>query len=302
VAPANITQLKLSLTLLLPLLALAQVPDSVAPVTAAPVLDSVDLSSRTVVISIDDGYHSVFTAVYPALKRHGYTMTLALITDYVGQGKSSYRPSSRFMNRTEIQELIDSCAIEVASHSQSHPFLTKLDSAAAWSEISGSKAIIESLFGQDVYTFVYPYGDVDARIRRFARRAGYRLGRAVRPGDPNFWADPFRLPCYELRKETPLSDAKRYISSHKITILLLHQVTDIPVSFTQWSRSDFDSLLGWLDRGDARVTTLSALYREWWLKKLAEFMDEVARAFPDRRKTLLFEDVNIDITGTSHPR
>jgi len=297
---ANINQLNLSLTLL-PLFLLTQAPDTLAR-PAVPSLDSLDLSGHVVVLSADDGYHSMFTAVYPLLKRYGFTMTLALITDFVGKGKPSYGPSSGFMNRSEIQELIDSCAIEVASHSKSHPFLTKLDSAKAWSEIADPKSIIESLFGQEVYTFVYPYGDMDSRVRRFTRRAGYKLGRAVRPGDPNFWADPFRLPTFELRMETPLADVQRHISRHKTTILLFHQVVPNPTAFTQWSTSDFDSLMVWLDRTNVRVTTLRALYREWWLKRLAEYMDDVARAFPDRRKVLLFEDVNIDITGTSHPR
>ncbi len=292
--------MNISLTLLLPLL-LAQVPDS-APRPADPGIDSLDLSGHTVVLSIDDGYHSVFSDVYPLLKQHDYPMTLAVITDYLGTGQPSYGRSNRFMNRAEIQEMIDSCHIEVASHSRSHAFLTKLDSARAWSEIAGSKVILESLFGQDVYTFVYPYGDVDTRMRRLTRLAGYKLGRAVRPGEPNFWTEPYRLPTYELRREVQLADAQRRISSRRTTILLLHQVADTPVAFTEWSKSDFARLLDWLDRTNVRVTTLSGLYREWWLKKLAQYMDEVARAFPDRRKQLLFENVNIDITGTSHPR
>jgi len=177
-----------------------------------------------------------------------------------------------------------------------------MDSAKTWSEIAGSKTALETLFGRDVISFVYPYGDMDTRVRRFTRRAGYKLGRAVRPGDPNLWADPYRLPTFELRRETRLSEAKRYVSRHRTTILLLHQIVPSPAAFTQWSRADFSELVAWLDRTKVRVTTLAGLYREYWVKRLERFMDEVAQAYPDRRKQLLFENVDVDATGTSNPR
>ena len=87
--------------------------DSVGPVT----MDTVDLSDRTVIFTIDDGYHSVFTNAYPLFKKHDMPFTLGVITDYVRSGKPSYEPAAGFMKRSEIQELIDSLGIEIASHS-----------------------------------------------------------------------------------------------------------------------------------------------------------------------------------------
>ncbi len=264
--------------------------------------DTLDLSGHTVVFSIDDAYHSVFTNVYPLLKRHGMTMTLGVITDYVRGGKPAYKPSAGFMKRSEIQELVDSLDIEVASHSISHPFLTRLDSAEAWKEIHTSKATLESIFDCEVVTFVYPYGDVNSRIRRFVRSAGYKMGRAVRPGTPDFWTRPYSLPTVELRKETRLADIKRQIRRRNTTILLLHQIVDNPTVFTQWNTTDFTELVEWLDWKQVRVPTLTWLYRDWWYRKMGLFMEEVAASYPDRRKKLLFEDVDIDATQAPHPR
>lgn len=264
-------------------------------------VDSVDLSDRTVVFSIDDGYHSIFADAYPLFKQHGMPFTLGVITDYVRSGEPTYGPSGGFMKRSEIQELIDSLDIEVASHSMSHPYLTRVDSATARMEIQGSKAILESLFGREVITFVYPYGDMNAGVRRMVERAGYRIGRAARPGTPNFWVDPYRVPMYELRMETRLADVMNHIHRRKTTVLLVHQVVTEPRVFTEWSLADFSELLAWLDRGNARVVTLSALFREWWVEKLVRFMEEVAAAYPDGRKQLLFEDVDVDATKAAHP-
>jgi hypothetical protein len=92
------------------------------------------------------------------------------------------------------------------------------------------------------------------------------------------------------------------VQRRKTTILLAHQVVEEPTVFTQWSLSDFAELMDWLDRGNARVITLSELFREWWVEKLVRFMEEVAAAYPDRRKQLLFQHVDVDATQAAHPR
>jgi peptidoglycan/xylan/chitin deacetylase (PgdA/CDA1 family) len=275
-------------------------PDSGAGIPDMPE-DVPDLTGHTVVFSVDDGYHSVFTNVYPLLKRYRMTMTLGVITDYLRGGNPSYNPSAGFMRKSEIQELIDSCDIEIASHSLSHPFLTRLDSGSAWREIKNSKTILESLFGQEVVTFVYPYGDMNRSIRDMVKRSGYRMGRAVRPGTPDFEKDPLRLPIIELRRETRLEDLKKSVSRRKTTILLMHQIIENPTVFTQWNLTDFVELVDWLDRANVRVTTLSELYREWWYRSIGEFVERISAAYPDSRKELLFQQVDIDATQAFHP-
>lgn len=260
------------------------------------------LAGRTVVLSVDDGYHTVFTNIYPLLKRHGMTMTLGVICDYLRDGNPSYRPSGGFLRRSEIQELVDSCHIEVASHSLSHPFLTRLDSTAAWREILESRVLLESLFGGEVLTFVYPYGDMNSRVARMVQTAGYRMGRAVRSGRFDLASDPWRLPIVELRREIDPASIRQAILSQEVTVLLLHQIVERPRVFTEWALDDFAELLDWLDRGGARVTTLRQLYYDWWNNRMNRFMDEVAVAFADDRKQLLFKDVDVDATEAPHPR
>jgi len=283
----------------------AQTRDSLVPNPYSPFpgpYDTLDLSEHTVVFSVDDGYQTVFSYIYPLLKQHGMTITLAPIVNYLGEGKPSYQPGAGFLNIAEIREMRDSCAIEIASHSLSHPFLTRLDSAEAWAEISRSKAVLESIFHTEVITFVYPYGDANARIRRFTRLAGYKLGRAVRPGDVNLWVEPFRVPIFELRQETRLADVKHRVARHQTTILLLHQIVPQPTVFTQWNLADFADLLDWMESTGVRVATLEDLYREWWYERLGRFMEQVRATYGNERKSLLFEDVDVDATGAAHSR
>jgi peptidoglycan/xylan/chitin deacetylase (PgdA/CDA1 family) len=287
------------LPLLLSLLLAAQAGRPELP--AAKALDTLDLSDHTVVLSVDDGFHCIYENVYPLLKRYGMTITLGLIVNSVGTGAPSYLPADRFMNVAEIKEMMDSCGIEVASHTLSHARLTEIGSAEAWQEIAGSKRAIESLFGTEIVTFVYPYGDNDARARNMVRRAGYKMARAVRPGTPNFWAEPYRIPEIELRVERKLPDIVSHINRHKITVILLHKVALRPKVFTEWPAADFASLLDWLHHRRVRVVTLRELHRDWWERQLLRALLESA-ANSDRARDALFQDVDVDATRTPHPR
>jgi peptidoglycan/xylan/chitin deacetylase (PgdA/CDA1 family) len=286
------------LPLLLFLLLPAQLTRPVLP--AARALDAFDLSDHTVVLSVDDGYHSVYENVYPLLKRYNMTITLALVTGCITGGKPSYWPSDRFLNEREIREMMDSCGIEIASHTLTHAWLTQIDSASAWREINNSRRRLESLFGTEVITFVYPYGDMNGRVREMVRRAGYKLARAVRPGTPNLWVEPYRIPEVELRIETRLPGIVHYIRRHETTVILLHRIVRSPRVFTEWPLADFETLLGWMHRRRVRVVTLSELYREWWREKLNQaLVQATAGSGPTSR---LFEDVDIDATRTPHSR
>jgi len=264
-----------------------------------PGLDTFDLSDHTVVLSVDDGYHSVYENVYPLLKRYRMTMTLALITGCITSGRPSYSPSDRFLNAREIREMMDSCDIEIASHTLTHLRLTQARDTLAWHEIADSKRVLESLFGTEVITFVYPYGYMDGRIRNMVRRAGYKLARKVGPGTPNLWVDPYRIPEVELRTQARLPDIIGHIRRSKTTVILLHRIVPTPVSFTEWSVRDFWGLLDWMHRRQVRVVTLAELYREWWRERLDRALVEATgMSNPD----LLFEDVDIDATRTPHTR
>jgi peptidoglycan/xylan/chitin deacetylase (PgdA/CDA1 family) len=270
-------------------------PATVVP----PGLDTFDLSNRTVVLSADDGYHSVYENVYPLLKRYRMTMTLALIVGCIGEGKPSYSPSDRFLNQHEIREMMDSCGIEIASHTLTHPGLSRVGRDAAWIEIADSKTQLESLFGKEVITFVYPYGDMNGRVREMVRSAGYKLARKVGPGIPNLWVEPYRIPEVELRIQARLPEIINHIRRNQVTVILFHRIVHAPRAFTEWSIDDFQALLEWMHRRRVRVVTLAEFYREWWRKRLDRALVE---AVGRSKSTRLFEDVDVDATRTPHTR
>jgi len=216
----------------------------------------------TVVFSVDDGYRSVYTNIYPLMKKYGITITLGLVYNYLFYSKLSDNKSRAYLNVSEVQEMIKSCGIEVASHSLSHPFLTKISSNHAWNEIAHSKSLLELLFNREVISFIYPYGDMNQSTQNLVKQAGYKLARTCLSGNPDFKKDPYRLPSFEIRIATKLQNIQDWILKHEVTILLLHQIVKTPKFYTQWSLSAFTELLKWIDNTDVHVLTLESMYKK----------------------------------------
>jgi peptidoglycan/xylan/chitin deacetylase (PgdA/CDA1 family) len=240
-------------------LLLAAGADSTGRATAA---ELPDLSDHAVVLMFDDGWHSVFTNAFPLLKEHGMKVVLPLISNSVAGGKVRYSGhADGYMNRAEVQEMIDALGAEVVSHTKSHPFLTRLSDAEATEELTGSRQALERMFHQPVTVFVYPYGDYDARIRDLVAEAGYALARSIRPGTLSFASRPYDLPSTEIRRTTSVEYVKTRIASTRHLILFFHRIVANPSSYTEWSTGRFAELLDWLDAANVQVMTTRELYQ-----------------------------------------
>jgi peptidoglycan/xylan/chitin deacetylase (PgdA/CDA1 family) len=268
----------------------------------AVVAQAEDLSDHLVVLMFDDGWHCVFTDAYPLLKEHGMTAVLPLISDYVGKSATPHRTGTPYgyMNRAEVQEMIDSLGIEIASHSKSHPFLTRLSDEAVDSELRQSRRALEAMFGREVTSFVYPYGDYDSRVRRLVAEAGYSVARSISPGTVNFNERQYDLPSSEVRRTTSLSTVQGWITRKPVLILFFHRIVVSPGNYTDWSRDRFADLLDWLEERNVQVVTLQDLYRNRKLPGAAILATR--RSWKNRIEWDLLEEIDVDITGPAKRR
>jgi peptidoglycan/xylan/chitin deacetylase (PgdA/CDA1 family) len=260
-----------------------------------------DLSDHLVVLMFDDGWHCVFTDAYPLLKAHGMTAVLPLISDCVGRGEPQRTGNPYgYMNRAEVQEMIDSLGIEIASHTKTHPFLTRLSDDAVTNELIKSRQALEAMFHQEVTTFVYPYGDYDSRVRRLVAEAGYSVARSIRPGTVDFSERPYDVPSSEVQRTTSLSAVEGWVTSKTPRILFFHRIVQSPAHYTDWSTAQFAEFLDWLESSGAQVVTLRDLYRGVRLPGPAAV--ERPRTWRNRLEWQLLQEVDFDITGPAHRR
>ena len=154
------------------------------------------LPQRSVVITIDDGYESVYRHAYPALKKHGFTATLFVYTDFVGSRDGLSWP--------QLQEMAASGVIDIQAHSKTHRNMIERsgnENDALYrrnieTEVQQPRAMLErrlAAAGVRVRHFAYPFGDANDLVLETLQRSEYDLGVTVNPGGNPFFAHPLML-------------------------------------------------------------------------------------------------------------
>jgi peptidoglycan/xylan/chitin deacetylase (PgdA/CDA1 family) len=155
---------------------------------------------RTVAVTFDDAYLSVFEHARPILAALGLPGTVFVVTDFADDGRplhwqrsadwrgGPYEDELRGMTWSQLAELADS-GWEVGSHTRTHPRLTELPDDDLERELRQSRAACEQALGRPCSSLAYPYGDVDARVARAAAEAGYAAAatEALGPAEPLMW-------------------------------------------------------------------------------------------------------------------
>lgn len=145
-------------------------------------LDGVDsIPDNSVIITIDDGYRSVYNIAFPLLKKYNFPATVYIYSVFFG-GRNN-------LNEGIIKEMTKH-NIDFGCHSWTHPILTKRKSS--WSdedylsflekEIIKSKIFFESKLKMGFETFAYPYGLYSKEVIYIIKKAGYRAAFSVVPG------------------------------------------------------------------------------------------------------------------------
>jgi peptidoglycan/xylan/chitin deacetylase (PgdA/CDA1 family) len=127
---------------------------------------------RTLVLTFDDGYQSVYDEAFPVLARYGLSATIFLCAGEGTTATSTARLPSlsgrSMLAWREIREM-HRWGIDFGAHTVTHPDLTRLPGARVRAEMRDSQALIEDALGVGVECFAYPYGRHDRQSREIAR-------------------------------------------------------------------------------------------------------------------------------------
>lgn len=128
------------------------------------------LPSKSVVITFDDGYDSVFTEAFPILKAKGWPFTVFVNTRPLETGVRG------FTTWEQLNEMAEHGAT-IANHSHTHThFLRREDkeSESQWrarirDDITAAEDLIKKRTGQSHRLLAYPYGEYDETVKKIAR-------------------------------------------------------------------------------------------------------------------------------------
>lgn len=155
--------------------------------------DRTPMPEKTVAITVDDAYKSVFTEGWPRLKAAGLPMTLFVATDPVDSSSSNY------MSWDDIRAL-QADGVEIANHTASHLHMIHEGWEASRADIERASERFEAELGTVPTVFAYPYGEYSPAIRDEIEAMGFEAAFAQYSGPAAFWSDPFALPRFPVNE------------------------------------------------------------------------------------------------------
>lgn len=177
---------------------LAEIADG--PYTVLPLPEIVarmregrDLPDRTLAITVDDAYLSVYREGWPRLAKAGLPFTLFVATRPVDLGLAGY------MNWDQIREL-QAAGVTIASQTDTHPHMPDLSAAENAAEIARSNRRFVEELGRAPTLFAYPYGEFGAEVQRVVREAGFEAAFGQHSGVAYASMDRFALPRFAMNE------------------------------------------------------------------------------------------------------
>lgn len=181
---------------------------------------------NSVVVTIDDGWRSTYTEVFPEMQRRKFPFTVFVYPKIIGQ-------TSHALTWKQVKEMSDA-GVDIQSHSYSHPFLTKRRHAtldekqySEWlmKELADSRRVLEQQTGRSVKFLAYPYGDYDHRVAATAAQAGYAAALTCDFGPVRRGSDPLRMKRMIIEKRMDFAAFRHYLGARPMRI---QDVTPLP--------------------------------------------------------------------------
>ncbi|MFA5519239.1 MAG: polysaccharide deacetylase family protein [Spirochaetota bacterium] len=135
---------------------------------------SISDQKKSVVITFDDDYLSMYRILLPIVKEYKYPVTLFVYTDGIS------KPGKGGLDWKMLREM-DKNGIDIQCHSISHRDLTVVKTNETYSsgkilyeELYVSKALMEKNLDKTISFFAFPYGRYNLELLELAKQAGYK--------------------------------------------------------------------------------------------------------------------------------
>jgi peptidoglycan/xylan/chitin deacetylase (PgdA/CDA1 family) len=137
------------------------------PAIVAALRDGRRLPDRTVAITVDDAFASVYREAWPRLRAANLPFTL-----FVATGQVADQPGGDYMTWDQVREMAKA-GVTIANHSVSHAHLAELSDGRIAEELVQSGGELQKKLGFRPDIHAYPYGEASARVLAAARKAGF---------------------------------------------------------------------------------------------------------------------------------
>ncbi len=156
------------------------------------------IADKTVVITFDDGYRSIYDTAFPLLKKYQYPFTIFVHTSPIEN------KLSQFVSWQMLREMLKNGA-SVANHTMTHFHMIKRDSEEDWpkrklqitDEITAAQGVLQLNLKTALKALAYPYGEFDLQSKLAVKELDFiAFGQHSGPVSPN--PDMQALPRFPL--------------------------------------------------------------------------------------------------------
>ena len=151
------------------------------------------IRDRSVIITIDDAYSSVFKYAWPILKKYNLPFTLFVSTDVIDNKIPGY------MSWEEIRTLRNN-GVTIGSQTKSHPHMHNLNQDQLIYELSKSNDRFIKEIGSKPKIFAYPYGEYNLNVIKQVKAHGFRAAFGQHSGTAHQSSGIYELPRFAMNE------------------------------------------------------------------------------------------------------
>jgi peptidoglycan/xylan/chitin deacetylase (PgdA/CDA1 family) len=139
--------------------------------------------SRSVLVTIDDGYRSTLETAAPILAHHGIPAALFICPGILGSTTSwmPEMPPADLLSADEVRS-VRSFGIEIGVHGMDHSLLPRVAPEELRRQVGGARQAVADIVGHPPRAFAYPEGRFDQAAVTAVREAGYDAAFSVLEG------------------------------------------------------------------------------------------------------------------------
>lgn len=162
--------------------------------------------NKLVWLTFDDGSITMYTEIFPLLKKYNMHATSFIITDFVNNGQGG------ILNWNQIKEMKDSGLVDFGSHTADHFDLGIQTDELQKQELLKSKSDLDKHLKQNTNMICYPAGGYNKDTLDIAKDLGYKFGfldpgrNGAEEGDAKESDGLLTLPRYRMLDTTTASD------------------------------------------------------------------------------------------------
>ncbi len=157
--------------------------------------------SKSILITIDDGFTSFYNEAWPYLKKNKIPFILFVSTEPVGK--------NGYMSWSQIKEIEKSDIGIIGHHSHTHEYLIDMSNEAFINDIETASEIFKDKLGYVPEIFSYPFGEYSQNMKNYISK-NFKAAFGQHSGVIDINKDQFELPRFPINEK--YGDLKRFKS------------------------------------------------------------------------------------------